>query len=499
MSKEKFRLIADSLPELVWAVGSDGKVVYINSTYQRYVGFSPETINQMFSLVYPDDLELSKEAWRNAIHTIHSFEVVHRVRRHDGVYRWFIARGIPVRDENAEIVEWYGAATDIHDLRELQKELETIALDRTERLRISEETYRHLFEYNLAGTFRAVFDPVTREIGQIDCNDAYARMHGYSLREDLIADKSFFTSFANENERNTFFDQLIKKRKLINYESHRLRKDGRPIWILTNVSLRPIEGSEGIFLLEGTVVDITDRKKAEEEMRAAHERLRAMASEMVRTEERERQHIATVLHDTIAQTLAAIKMQFESVQEHVTSNGLKLMAKTRDLITESIRQTRSIMVELSPPILYELGFIPALESLTEQVTAQHGIRIEFDSRDDFEPLSHNIEVLLYTATRELLMNIVKHAKANNAVVTVSGKKGKIQIEVSDNGVGFDKSKTGYRKDLSGGFGLFSIQERLKHFGGELDIKSTRGKGTKITMITPRTVCQGKDEEKAAMA
>lgn len=418
----------------------------------------------------------------------------------------------PIRDKKGVIIGAVVIGRDITEskrteeaLRKINEDLEAKVRERTllltesnkklmsemearerlaEELRESEETYRLLYKLNLAGTYRSIFDPATRKTTRIDCNDAYARMLGFSSKEELLADATFTTSFATEDEKETYIRHLLKDMKVVNYETRRMRKDGKPIWILTNASLRPMKDREEM-LLEGTIVDISARKKAEEEMRSAHERLRAIASEMIHTEARERQHIATVLHDTVAQTLAAAKLRFESAQEHVSSKGLKLMAEARELIAESIRQTRSIMSELSPPILYELGFIPALESLIEQVKIEHGIHIKFDNTGDFDRLASDIEVLLYTSTREIIMNIVKHAKSNNAKVAVSEKDGRVRIEVRDYGIGIDKARIGYRKDLSGGFGLFSIQERLKHFGGEFDIESQREKGTKITITIPR--------------
>jgi PAS domain S-box-containing protein len=502
-SEEKFRLIADTMPLLVWTAEPNGKVDYVNSFYQNYSGMRSETANQIYDLIHPDDLKRGEAARYHSIITGEIYEVEHRARRYDGVYRWFLTRGLPVCDEKGDIIKWYGTSTDIHDLRELKEELELKVKARTalladtnkalldeivkrrriaEELRKSEETFRLLFELNLAGVFRSMLDPVTYEIKRIDCNEAYAQILGYSREEILTGGTP--STFFSKNDRGRYLKRLIKKKKLTNYETRRWRKNGKPVWIITNASLREIEGSENL-LFEGTIIDITDRKIAEEQMRSAHRNLRAMASQVVATEEQERQYIATVLHDTVAQTLAAAKMQFEVLQEHVSSDGLKFMAETRHLIAESIQQTRSIMADLSPPILYELGFIPALEGLVEQISGKHGIHIKFDNTHEIELLPHDTEVLLYTAIRELLMNIVKHAKANNATVRISGKAGKVQIEVSNNGVGIDKSKIGYHENLSGGFGLFSIQERLKHFGGVLDIQSQRGKGTKITMITPQ--------------
>jgi PAS domain S-box-containing protein len=349
-----------------------------------------------------------------------------------------------------------------------------------EQLRKSEETYRLFFELSPAGVFRVMVDPATLKGTRIDCNDAHARILGYASREELLS-ADVADVFPSEDAWKIYILSIMEKKKLINYENQLVRKDGRRIWVVLNVSTRKMEGDDNKLLMEGTVVNVTDRKKAEEEMRAVHRKMRAMTSERVMTEERERQQIATVLHDTVAQTLAAAKMKFEFLSEHLSPDGLKLVAEARNLITQSIRQTRTIMAELSPPVLYEIGFVPALEWLAEQVQHQHGLFVHLDSEGSFQHLPRDLQVLLYQATRELLTNVVKHAKANKATVTLWGGDGKVRIEVGDDGVGLNKFNMGYHGDLSGGFGLFSIRERLRHFGGDLNIKSQAGKGTQVVM------------------
>jgi signal transduction histidine kinase len=200
-------------------------------------------------------------------------------------------------------------------------------------------------------------------------------------------------------------------------------------------------------------------------------------------EAKERQNLATALHDTVAQTLAAAKMRVESLKETIRVDGLETMEEARILLNKSIQQTRSIMAELSPPVLFEIGFIPALESLAEQITNLYGISVEVYSENDLS-LARETQVLLYQSTRELLLNVAKHANAKKAEVTVSGANGVARIEVSDDGIGLDMSKVGYREDLSGGFGLFNIRERFAHFGGQLAIQSSKGEGTKVVLIIP---------------
>ncbi len=238
---------------------------------------------------------------------------------------------------------------------------------------------------------------------------------------------------------------------------------------------------------EGTAIINALPLEVKEEISSAHRKLRAMASEMILTEERERQHIASVLQDGVVQTLVALKMKFEELQglisfEHLS--GPVTLAELEDLINLSIQQARSLIAELSPPILYRLGFIPAMEWLTEHIESNNRIPIDFEADRTLGDFAQHLQVLLFQATRELLMNVVEHAKATEVVVTVSGDSGRVQVDVKDDGVGFAGDPAGNLGKPGSGFGLFSIRERLEHYGGCLEILSRIGKGTRVTLVVP---------------
>jgi len=180
------------------------------------------------------------------------------------------------------------------------------------------------------------------------------------------------------------------------------------------------------------------------------------------------------------------KLRLETLQESASESGLlEPVREVRDLINESIQQTRSLMTELSPSVLYELGFTAAVEWLLEQLKAKHGVTVRLESDLKMRRLDQDLQVLLFQTVRELFFNIVKHAKASHASVTIREIGDHIRVRVKDDGVGFDKSRLGNGMDREGGFGLFSIRERLEHFGGRLDIHTRPGKGTSVTIEAPR--------------
>jgi signal transduction histidine kinase len=202
-------------------------------------------------------------------------------------------------------------------------------------------------------------------------------------------------------------------------------------------------------------------------------------------EERERRRIAVDLHDHIGQILAISKIKLGELRESAASVGLaKPLKEITQFIEKTIQYTRTLTFELSPPMLYELGFEAAVEWLTEQLTAQHGILCSFKKDGKPKPLADEIRVLLFQAVRELLVNITKHAQAHNVKVSVRRNGNRIRINVEDDGVGFDTSKISSRVEGTDGFGLFNIRERLDYFGGRLEIKSQAGQGTRVSLMAP---------------
>jgi len=232
--------------------------------------------------------------------------------------------------------------------------------------------------------------------------------------------------------------------------------------------------------------EIAGRKRTEETLRTAQKNLREMTSAIITAEEKARQNLATNLHDTVVQTLGAAKLRSQLIQGDIPEKAEPIFSELQNFISESITQARSIMAEMSPSVLNEFGLISALEWLTEQIEYQHGIKAKFKTNVKSVSLDREVQVLMFQATRELLMNIVKHAQAKTATVKFFDNGKRFSIEVKDNGIGFDVENT-FLPDLKGGFGLYSIRERLRHIGGVLEIKSNPIKGTTVLITAPREI------------
>jgi len=235
--------------------------------------------------------------------------------------------------------------------------------------------------------------------------------------------------------------------------------------------------------------EMVNRKRAEKERFEYQERLKAMASQLSRVQELERRKLSKRLHDSISQGLAMTRLSLQQSAQSATDAALA--ERLNGVATELRRimeESYSLILELSNPILYELGLVSALKSLVEsRFLEDQGIKCKLRSCEDRLGLDRDIKVTLYQAVREILINIAKHAKAEAVEVLIEKDGDCLRISVKDDGVGFDASEVGL-PSTTGGFGLFSLRESLGGIGGELEIKSKPGQGTIITISAP-LVCK----------
>lgn len=231
--------------------------------------------------------------------------------------------------------------------------------------------------------------------------------------------------------------------------------------------------------------EIVERRKAEAQILAYQLRLQTLAAEVSMTEEQERRRIATVLHDAVGHRLAVAVMKLQGLLDG-KSNGDDAAGPIQhacSLIQESIQHARSLTMQLSPPILFELGLAPALEWLAEQVEKEHALAVSVEDDERDKPLTEEVRALLFRAVRELLINIVKHAHAKNVSVRLSKDGDYLRVLVEDDGVGIDRARL-RAPERASGFGLFNIRERLAHLGGKLELESEAGRGTRVALVAP---------------
>jgi CheY-like chemotaxis protein len=188
------------------------------------------------------------------------------------------------------------------------------------------------------------------------------------------------------------------------------------------------------------------------------------------------------------------------IQNHVIDGAFGILSDTSHKNRTSVREAvvelyfdcfqdmldcpRSLTAELYPPILHQRGLVPALEWLVLWMQAKYGLIMNLICHKPIESSSQGITIFLFQATRELLFNVVKHAGVNTVSVEIRQQEDQIQIAVADQGVGFNPASLRAANATTGGLGLFSLIERLAHLGGRMEIDSSPGEGTRITLFAP---------------
>jgi signal transduction histidine kinase len=200
-------------------------------------------------------------------------------------------------------------------------------------------------------------------------------------------------------------------------------------------------------------------------------------------EERERRRIATGLHDDACQNLVLSKMKLQRLPEPLPQVDLDEIADICETIDRTLESIRGLIFDLSSPTLYRFGLEAAIKELLEdKVKAQGNLRGSFHDDGAAKPLAQDVRVLLFQSVRELLNNVLKHARAHSVTVDIARLDDMVRVTVADDGVGFEKEDIPTGPSRSRGFGLFSIKERLDLIGGRLDIDSQPGRGSRFTLL-----------------
>ena len=241
----------------------------------------------------------------------------------------------------------------------------------------------------------------------------------------------------------------------------------------------------------GIEEDITNRKRAEQEIQLYQERLKALAAQLTIAEEKERRRIAADLHDHVGHSLALARMQLNGILESDSHLERKILVKDiSNIMLQALQETRSLIFELSTQSMNDIGLAAAIsEWLEEKIEKRHGLKAECSgtfAKNHQKTLDENVQTLLFRSVRELLTNVVKHSRANKVAVHLGEQDNKISITIEDDGIGFDHDALKSKNGQKGGFGLFSIQERMTNMGGAFDIQSEPGKGCRVVLRVPVT-------------
>jgi len=266
---------------------------------------------------------------------------------------------------------------------------------------------------------------------------------------------------------------LLSRETETRHEVSGHRKDGSTVSI--DIALSKMEQ---LGLFTGIIRDITERKESEENLEQYRKNLQVMSSELMLTEERERQRLAEDIHDGLGQAVFRARMKLdrgplndESVQE------------IRTILAEISNTVNTFTHELSPLVLRQLGLWAALGWMAENFQRRYDVRIRIKGSDPDVRLEENVGWVLFRSIREVLTNVAKHGGTNFASVSVRQSDSRLHVEIKDFGKGFDLTTQSHLVG-NGHFGLFSIRERLEYIGGAFAIWSSPGEGTKVTLTVP---------------
>ncbi|MDX5346251.1 MAG: PAS domain-containing protein, partial [Hymenobacteraceae bacterium] len=268
------------------------------------------------------------------------------------------------------------------------------------------------------------------------------------------------------------YKETLRTGNVLNLEARIFRKaDQKYRWhLFKNVPIRDEAGHIQFWI--GTATDIQEQKEAE---MLKLKQQREILTAVLQTQENERNNISEALHNGLGQMLYAAKLSVENFNDS-TPQFQEVKDKLNKLLNESIAVMRNITFELSPSILRDFGFKVAVQEIASRLSSPN-LEIKTDLVDLDKRLDYNKEITLYRIIQELLNNVMKHASASKAVVKLKQAKNKLILTVQDNGAGINKKQLVSKN----GIGLSTIQNRVDMLDGKMEIKSVKGKGTKVTI------------------
>jgi len=327
--------------------------------------------------------------------------------------------------------------------------------------------------------YRALFDErgAFQDVIYIDVNPAYEQV--MDIRKEEILGRPFREIWSErEREWQDIILQVATTGIYARYEGPSY-DTGK---YLHAIAFSPTRSVVAVIFL-----DMTDWKRAEEALQEKEvllteyrQELRTLAARLSLAEERTRREIAVKLHDRVGYSLVSLLTRLRALSEkHDPDDIAPAIEEVEGLLSD----TRSLTLEISSPLLYEVGLEPALASLAERMLAPHGIAVDFRECGPQSSISMEIRILMYQMAQELLLNVIKHAGAKNVILRVQRGNKRVRLLVEDDGAGFS-SKTPKHWGKWGGMGLFSIREKLHSVGGEIRVFSEKGKGSTVALVAP---------------
>jgi len=369
-----------------------------------------------------------------------------------------------VKERTAELTRAYEAL-----------KAEGFVRERTEEaLRHSEKQYSQVVESSLTGIY------IDQDMKFVFCNQRFADIFGY-FREEMIGLESW--KIVHPEDR-AMTDEWRGKRLRgepapAEYEARGLTKDGRTLWVMRRNTRIEFRGRPAVL---GNIVDTTRRKQMEGALMESEKELRLLSTQLLATQENERKWVAQELHDSIGQSLVAVKFALErkitqSGAGH-TPPGISL-EDILSMVQNGVEETRRIMTNLRPSILDDLGILATVNWFCREFQKVYShIQIQRQIEVQEQEVPDSLKIVIFRILQEAMNNIAKHSRADTVVLGLARENDRITLRIQDNGIGFDPENC--RK----GLGLSSMKERTQLSGGIFILESGPGKGSHMEVRWP---------------
>ena len=473
-SEKMFSLFMDHLPAVSFLKDSKGNTLFVNKFMDNAFGAS-KWIGKNMVEVFPN--EIGKKFLDDDLRVLKSnYEKVEEtMMQQDGKMHYFETQKFVIPRQGQEPFLG-GISLDITDRKFSEEAL------KEERQRLSgiiKGTNVATWEWNV-------------QTGETIFNERWAEIIGYTLEE--ISPVSIDTWLKLVHP-----DDLIKSEKLLNkhfqheldfyeFETRMKHKNGSWVWVLDSGKVTSWTDDQKPLMMMGSHLDITERKLVEQELKDSQEQLRNFAIHLQKVREKERLSITLEIHDSLAQFLAALKIDMGMFKSRLMKRNKA--PDLQDVIAEmdnfigqtdnTIKTARKIMNGLRPEQLELLGFVEATEAHLQDFEAAHHIKCQFETTHAEPDIDSEYELVLFWVLQESLNNVLKHAMATLVTVQLSYHDDKLVLEITDNGVGFDKNSCNQQDS----FGIISMKEQLKLIKGNFEINSTINKGTSVRVEIP---------------
>jgi len=463
---QRYRSLIEAAPSVIVCLSPDYRILEFNRAAERFYGRQLKTVlgQDYIELFVPEAHQLAVAAEIKCILDGHPAQgLENTIRTSDGSERvllWSVSRILDAAGQPSGVI--------------------AVGQDISERKQ-GEETLRR-YE-NIVRTSGDLMAFVNKDYVYQAVNVSY--VHAFGKTRDQMVGHKVADLYGEEVFRSQIKPNLDRclAGESVRYQTWR----NTPLLgsRFMDVQQNPFRDSDGS--VSGVVVasrDITEQWQVEQALVEHQQRLRALASELALAEQRERRRVAVGLHDHVGQALAAAKLKLGSALESALSIDVRRsLEDAQALLTQSIEATRTLTFQLGSAVLTELGLEAALQQLVEWFDAEnHDTRFVFAADKQPKPVNEDQALMLYDIARELLFNAVKYAQAGTVCLNVEREDNRLHLIVEDNGVGFDKVCLDDGLSAEGGFGYFSIRERLSYLGGKLEVESSLGHGTRVVAM-----------------